>query len=85
MGGCTWHVALGFAALHPLAALVAPVVLVHQHHIHADAVVRHGVEPREAEAEEWEHAPGEGTEAQTLSPPPLTPSARACRGGSSAL
>lgn len=54
----TWHGALGLATLHPLATLVPPVVLVGEHHVHIDVVVRRGVQQTYVKAEERKHPPG---------------------------
>lgn len=53
----TWHVALGFATLDPLAPLVPPVVLVGQNHVHVDVVVSRRLQSADVEAQEGEHPP----------------------------
>lgn len=55
----TWHVSLCFTTLDPLAALVPPVVLVGQNHVHVDVVVDRRVQNADVEAEEGEHPPGQ--------------------------
>lgn len=54
---CTWHAAFCLSTLHPLAALVPPVVLVHQDHIHKHPVMACGLQPGHGEGQEWEHSP----------------------------
>lgn len=44
-GAHTWHAALGLSTLHPLAALIPPVVLVHQDHVHEHPVMAGGLQP----------------------------------------
>lgn len=61
----TWHVSLCFPTLDPLAALVPPVVLVSQNHVHVDVVVDRRIQDADVEAEEGEHPPGQ-TNEQTL-------------------
>lgn len=53
----TWHVALCFATLDPLAALISPVVLVSQDHIHVHVIVDGRIQTADVEAQEWEHPP----------------------------
>lgn len=55
--GRTWHAAFRLSTLHPLAALVSPVVLVHQDHIHKHPVMACGLQPGHSEGQEREHSP----------------------------
>lgn len=54
---CTWHVALCFPTLDPLAALVPPVVLIGQNHVHVDVIVGGRFQDADVEAQKWEHPP----------------------------
>lgn len=54
---CTWHVALCFPTLDPLATLVPPVVLVCQNHINVDVVVGRRFQDTDVEAQKREHPP----------------------------
>ena len=55
---CTWHVTLRLPTLDPLAALVPPVVLISQNHVHVDVIVDGRVQNADVEAQEGEHPPG---------------------------
>lgn len=63
---CTWHVTLCLPALDPLAALVPPVVLVSQNHVHVDVVVGRRIQNTDVEAQEGEHPPGAMQENKKL-------------------
>lgn len=55
----TWHVALCFPTLDPLAALVPPVVLVSQNHVYVDVIVGRRIQNTDVKAQEGEHPPGD--------------------------